>query len=93
MSKKDDIKGLLNKTGSRLNSNSGKEEIINTLTGLQENVNTVIHERKSRETVKATFELDVNIHTRLKIFAASRRGTKMVDVVEAALLMYLNENE
>ncbi|ACB86482.1 hypothetical protein [Natranaerobius thermophilus] len=39
---------------------------------------------------KATFELDSDLHTQLKIYAA-RQNKKMVDVVEEALKEYMKD--
>ncbi|OAB42017.1 hypothetical protein [Paenibacillus glacialis] len=70
-----------------------------TNTNLQETVNTVIHKDGKEETKssispkkKATYELDLDLHTELKIFAA-KQNKKMVDIVEIALREYLYSHE
>lgn len=55
-------------------------------TGLQQTVNT---EKKIK---KATFELDLNLHKRLRTLAALNETT-MLDIVEKALHEYLDKLE
>lgn len=82
-SKKEKIKGLLNKAANISETNISKNEIIDSInTGIQKNVTKK----------KATFELDTDLHTKLKIFAA-KKGEKMVDIVEKALYEYLTKEE
>ena len=69
-----------------------KRKAINQL--LEDN-NTEIQEysenKESDKTKKkATFELDSDLHTQLKIYAA-RQNKKMVDIVEEALKEYIKE--
>lgn len=57
-------------------------------------VNTEIHEEEETPMgpkKKATYELDLNLHTDLKIFAA-KHNKKMVEVVEDALKQYLKNH-
>jgi hypothetical protein len=80
-----------NNTIAPQSATTEKQEPVST--AILETVFTDNNDRKGRETVKATFELDVDLHQRLRMYAASRRHVKMVDVVEAALIKYLNDNE
>jgi hypothetical protein len=70
----------------------GNADIISQFlnTDTQENVNTVIQEPVSKEkkVKKATFELDAELHKRLRMFAVENETT-MVDVVEKAIKEYL----
>lgn len=66
-------------------------------TNLQETINTVIVKGKNQNEdalpkKKATFELDLELHTELKIIAA-KQNKKMVDIVELALREYLSINK
>jgi hypothetical protein len=83
VSKKDKLNSLLEGRTSSTPSAGGtaaKEEIV---TGIQESVNTVPKK-------KATFEMNLELHTKLKVFAANK-GKPMVDVIEEALRWYLND--
>lgn len=62
---------------------TGMNKTVNT--DIQENVNTVIRKIK-----KATFELDADLHKRLKATAVVEECT-MVDIVEKALGEYLEK--
>jgi predicted rRNA methylase YqxC with S4 and FtsJ domains len=85
VSKKDKIKGLLNRQSGSENTEAKRELISIENIELQGNVNT-----KKRK--KATFELELSLHTELKMFAA-KEGKKMVEVVEESLIAYLkNKN-
>lgn len=53
-------------------------------TGIQETV------YMKREVKKATFELDVTLHKRLRIIAAANETT-MLDLVEKAIIEYLDK--
>jgi hypothetical protein len=63
-------------------------QISNTDT--QENVNTAIQEpvNTEKKVKKATFELDAELHKKLRMFAVENETT-MVDVVEKAIKEYL----
>lgn len=62
-------------------------------TKIQETVNTVINkEAVPSNKKKATYELDLDLHTELKVFAA-KQNVKMVDVVEVAIREYLKNNK
>lgn len=75
----------------------GNAEIISKIvendtvdTVLQENVNTTIQESVNTEkkVKKATFELDAELHKKLRMFAVENETT-MVDVVEKAIKEYM----
>lgn len=79
MSKKQAINELLNRKDTR--------------PVIQEDVNTVIlgtSDDVPKAKKKATYELDADLHTELKVYAA-KNGKKMVDVVEAALREYFEK--
>lgn len=59
-------------------------------TGIQETVNTENEINKQKNVKKATFELDVQLHKRLR-GAAVEYETTMVDIVEKALSEYLDK--
>lgn len=65
---------------------------------MQENEIPQIHKQENEEIHKtankkrATFELDEDFHTELKVFATMKR-TKMVDVVVAAVRKYMDDNK
>lgn len=83
---------------------SNKKEALSELlnrrpvnTGNIINVNTENSE-KGKDTInttsekkKATFDLDKDLHTELKIFAA-KQNKKMVEIVEIAIREYMNNN-
>lgn len=71
----------------------GNSEVISKMVST-ETVDTVIQESVSteRKVKKATFELDVVLHKKLRTFAVLN-DTTMVDVVEKALNEYLDKNE
>lgn len=84
MSQKQNNKDKYNRTGPGAN-----QTVFTTIaknTGIQEDVKEV------KKKKKATFELDPNLHRKLKMYAANH-DTKMVDVVEQALNDYLNNNK
>lgn len=64
---------------------------------MQEYENKQIHNQenegihKTANKKRATFELDEDFHTELKLFA-TRNRTKMIDVVTAAVRKYMDEN-
>lgn len=89
MSKKDKIRGLLERNpGAPMKDNPVKQELIQDInTGIQDNVDTEKQESVPKK--KATFDLDAELHMRLKIFSASQ-GKKMVEVVEEALKQYMD---
>jgi hypothetical protein len=68
----------------------GNSEVISKIinhdaanTAIQETVNT------GKKVKKATFELDADLHKKLRMFAAEK-DTTMVDVVEKAINEYLD---
>lgn len=74
----------------------GNSDVINQLvqnnpetinTGIQETVDT-----SQRKVKKATFELDADLHKRLRTFAVLN-DTTMVDIVEKAIIEYLDREE
>lgn len=84
MSKKDRIRSLLERNpGTPAKENTVKQELI-------QDVPIDIQVPVSKK--KATFDLDAELHMRLKIFSATR-GKKMVEVVETALKFYMDEKE
>lgn len=92
MSKKEKIKGLLNRQTeeSENRESPSKQQLFESgyvNTGIQENRNKEIQKNKKK---KATFELDAELHTKLKIYSASE-GKKMVEVVEEALIKHLGK--
>jgi hypothetical protein len=66
---------------SKIVNNTAAQENVNTV--LQEDVNTV------RNVKKATFELDADLHKRIRIFAVENETT-MVDLVTKAVIEYLD---
>lgn len=68
----------------------GNSEIISKIVN-NKTVNTTIQEtvNTDRNVKKATFELDANLHKRLRTFAALN-DTTMVDIVEKAISEYLD---
>lgn len=78
---------------------SNKREALNELlnrkpvnTKIQESVDSVIErDGVTQNKKKATYELDLDLHTELKVFAA-KQNKKMVDVVEIAIREYLRNN-
>ncbi|MEC0373322.1 hypothetical protein [Paenibacillus chibensis] len=79
---------------------SNKREALNELlnrkpvnTKIQESVDSVIERGVvPNNKKKATYELDLDLHTELKIFAA-KQNKKMVDIVELAIREYLRNNK
>lgn len=63
----------------------------NANTGIHKDVNTAI-QQKEKKLKKATFQLDADLHKRLRTFAAMN-DTTMVEVVEKALIGYMDKNE
>jgi hypothetical protein len=66
----------------------GNVDIISKLVN-DETVNTSIQESVNTEKKKATFVLDAELHKRLRMFAVEN-DTTMVDVVEKAIIEYLD---
>jgi predicted HicB family RNase H-like nuclease len=75
-------KSKYNRTGP--GANKSVFDTIASDTGIQENVNT---DKKKK---KATFDLDADLHKKLRIYAAAQ-DTTMVTIVEEALNEYLNK--
>lgn len=69
----------------------GNADIIGKIVNNDETVDTVIQKAVSteRNIKKATFELDANLHKRLRVFAMMN-DTTMVDIVEKAIVDYLD---
>lgn len=61
--------------------NTALQETLNTST--QEPVNTGLPKKK-----KATFDMDLELHTKLKIYAASQ-GKTMVEIIEELLRSHI----
>ncbi|MBD3922975.1 hypothetical protein H8B09_30065 [Paenibacillus sp. PR3] len=82
---------------------SNKKEALSELlnkkpvnTKIQESVDTVIDKGTTTSATtaakkKATYELDMDLHTELKVFAA-KQDKRMVDIVELAIRRYLEDN-
>lgn len=83
MSKKQAIHELLDRKRTSQN--------VNANTGIQVNGDTAIQGSVQSPKKKATFELDMDLHKKLKIYAASR-NLSMVDVVEQALREHFDRN-
>lgn len=60
-------------------------KVVNGDTVIQENVNT------ARSVKKATFELDADLHKRMRLFAVEN-DTTMVDLVTKAVIEYLDKS-
>nr|WP_304220588.1 hypothetical protein [Fredinandcohnia onubensis] len=84
MSKKDEIANLLQKKSVISPDGSSAKKVFTEV----EYRNTVIQESSKK---KATFDLDVQLHKKLKIEAV-RQGKPMVDIVQEALENYLQNN-
>lgn len=71
----------------------GNVEVMSQIidTEIQETVNTVIQEDE-KKLKKATFQLDADLHKRLRTFAAMN-DTTMVEIVEKALNEYMDKNK
>lgn len=70
----------------------GNSEVISKIIN-SETVNTVIQTPVSegrKKVKKATFELDIDLHKRLRTFAVLNETT-MVDIVETAISEYLDK--
>lgn len=69
-----------------------QDDTVNT--EVRESVNTAIQETvfTERKVKKATFELDAELHKRLRMFAVSN-DTTMIDIVEKALNEYLDRTD
>jgi hypothetical protein len=63
-------------------------QMINT--EIQDTGNTVLQEEKKLK--KATFQLDADLHKRLRTFAAMN-DTTMVEIVQNALNEYMDKNQ
>ena len=85
MSKKDEIASLLQKKSVISPDGSSAKKIFTDDSGYR---NTEIQESIKK---KATFDLDVQLHKKLKIEAV-RQGKPMVDIVQEALENYLQNN-
>lgn len=81
--KKESIRNLLQKKVST-SPDSTTAKQIHAEPELQEPVNTDIQ----KPTKKATFDLDSELHTELKVLSA-RQGRPMVDIVQEALRAYI----
>lgn len=90
MSKKQAIQELLD----RKPLNTYIQKHVNT--GLHGDVNTDLVTSSLIESIpkkkKATFDLDLDLHTELKVFAA-QQDKKMVEVVEAALRIHFESQK
>lgn len=69
----------------------GNSEVISKIINNDDAVNTAIQEtvNTGKKVKKATFELDADLHKKLRMFAAEK-DTTMVDVVEKAINEYLD---
>lgn len=83
MSKKAKFAGLLSEEETP--TTKKKEDVLSTISSntlLQETVNTA-------KKKKATYELDMELHKKLKLYAAEN-GKTMTEVVEAAVKKYMD---
>jgi predicted HicB family RNase H-like nuclease len=92
-SKKEHLGGLLGrKRAEPVKKSTAQYEIIQgETTATQESVNTGIQDsgtEQKRAVKKATFDMDLELHKRLKMFAA-QSGKSMVQVLEEALEKHL----
>lgn len=84
MSKKAKFAGLLSEEETP--TIKKKEDVLSAIssnTAIQETVNTGTKK-------KATYELDIELHKKLKLYAALN-GKTMTEVVEAAVKKYIDE--
>lgn len=95
MSKKDRFSNLLSDPGPT--GENQKKQIIASYVnaGIQETASTVSQESTNTEMQKpvkkkATFDMDKDLHTRLKTHAASK-GVPMVDILEQLIRNYLQD--
>ena len=73
----------------RVPPDTGMQETVNTET--KSHINTGLQapvEQTPQKKKKATFDMDPDLHTKLKIYAASR-GTTMVEVIEDLLRKHI----
>lgn len=80
---------VINKLISKEQDNSNTDNHNSVNTEIQKPVNT---EPEVKKTIKkkATFDFDSKLHKRLRIFAGEQDST-MVDVVEKALIEYMDK--
>ncbi len=84
MSKKAKFAGLLSEEETP--TTKKKEDVLSAIssnTAIQETVNTGTKK-------KATYELDIELHKKLKLYAALN-GKTMTEIVEAAVKKYIGE--
>lgn len=94
------IKDKYKRTNSEPPKKKGNADIIGTIisndqtinTEIQQTVDTVIQKdsNTAKNIKKATFELDTDLHKRLRVFA-TLNDTTMVNVVEKAIIDYLEK--
>ena len=82
-----DLKNKYKRQPKEVPQKKGNADIISRLAG-----NTGTQEPVITEKRKATFEMDANLHKRLRMFAA-QNDTTMLDVVQAAVIEYLDRAE
>lgn len=70
----------------------GNAEVINQIVQQDSTANTVIQENVNtvKKVKKATFQLDADLHKKLRTFAALN-DTTMLDIVEQAIIEYLDK--
>lgn len=96
------IKNKYQRSNSEPPKRKGNADIISKIvnnnqtvnTEMQQTVDTVIQKdvNTGKNVKKATFELDADLHKRLRVFA-TLNDTTMVDVVEKAIIDYLDKKD
>ena len=94
------IKDKYQRSNSEPPKRKGNADIISKIvnnnqtinTEIQQTVDTVIQKgvNEVKKVKKATFELDSDLHKRLRVFA-TLNDTTMVDIVEKAIIDYLEK--
>lgn len=94
------IDNKYNKKNKELPKSKGNRDVLTKIIGtnntdIHNSVNTEIQlpvNTAKKSIKKATFELDSKLHKRLRSFAVDSEKT-MVDIVEKALIEYMDKNE
>lgn len=96
------IKDKYQRSNSEPPKRKGNADIISKIVNNNQTVNTEIQQtvdtvkqknvNTSKNVKKATFELDADIHKRLRVFA-TLNDTTMVDIVEKAIINYLETKD
>lgn len=89
------IKNKYKRTNSEPPKKKGNADIVDKIVNNNQTTNTAIQKNVNtgkKNVKKATFELDADLHKRLRVFA-TLNDTTMVDVVETAIIDYLEKND